>query len=127
MLPPPHALAPFPEKHLPTLLAACLPAVDRIIFLHQGRVVWEGSVGEFDTTGKLLSCCCAARLQWVGVRAGGPASGGPPWAPFIMFDVSVSAVTLAPLGLPLLLQMSPLSGSLPAAACRVPSDTSDGL
>ncbi|KAL4423431.1 hypothetical protein ABPG77_005383 [Micractinium sp. CCAP 211/92] len=25
-------------------------AVDRIIFLHQGRVVWEGSVEEFDTT-----------------------------------------------------------------------------
>ncbi|GLC68238.1 Protein TRIGALACTOSYLDIACYLGLYCEROL 3 [Pleodorina starrii] len=25
-------------------------AVDRIIFLHQGRVVWEGSVAEFDTT-----------------------------------------------------------------------------
>ncbi len=25
-------------------------AVDRIIFLHEGRVVWEGSVAEFDTT-----------------------------------------------------------------------------
>jgi ABC-type transporter Mla maintaining outer membrane lipid asymmetry ATPase subunit MlaF len=25
-------------------------AVDRIIFLHKGRVVWEGSVAEFDTT-----------------------------------------------------------------------------
>jgi ABC-type transporter Mla maintaining outer membrane lipid asymmetry ATPase subunit MlaF len=25
-------------------------AVDRIIFLHQGKVVWQGSVGEFDTT-----------------------------------------------------------------------------
>ncbi|KAG2451766.1 hypothetical protein HYH02_003545 [Chlamydomonas schloesseri] len=25
-------------------------AVDRIIFLHQGKVVWEGSVKEFDTT-----------------------------------------------------------------------------
>jgi hypothetical protein len=25
-------------------------AVDRLIFLHQGRVVWEGSVKEFDTT-----------------------------------------------------------------------------
>jgi ABC-type transporter Mla maintaining outer membrane lipid asymmetry ATPase subunit MlaF len=25
-------------------------AVDRIIFLHEGKVVWEGSVGEFDTT-----------------------------------------------------------------------------
>jgi len=25
-------------------------AVDRIIFLHQGKVVWEGSVQEFDTT-----------------------------------------------------------------------------
>lgn len=25
-------------------------AVDRIIFLHEGRVVWEGSVEEFDTT-----------------------------------------------------------------------------
>ena len=25
-------------------------AVDRIIFLHKGKVVWEGSVGEFDTT-----------------------------------------------------------------------------
>ena len=25
-------------------------AVDRIIFLHDGRVVWEGSVAEFDTT-----------------------------------------------------------------------------
>ena len=25
-------------------------AVDRIIFLHQGKVVWEGTVGEFDTT-----------------------------------------------------------------------------
>ncbi|KAL4440000.1 hypothetical protein ABPG75_003001 [Micractinium tetrahymenae] len=25
-------------------------AVDRIIFLHQGRVVWEGTVDEFDTT-----------------------------------------------------------------------------
>lgn len=25
-------------------------AVDRIIFLHEGRVVWEGSVDEFDTT-----------------------------------------------------------------------------
>lgn len=25
-------------------------AVDRIVFLHEGRVVWEGSVGEFDTT-----------------------------------------------------------------------------
>jgi ABC-type Na+ transport system ATPase subunit NatA len=26
--------------------------VDRLIFLHEGRVVWEGSVAEFDTTGK---------------------------------------------------------------------------
>ena len=25
-------------------------ACDRIIFLHQGRVVWEGTVAEFDTT-----------------------------------------------------------------------------
>jgi ABC-type transporter Mla maintaining outer membrane lipid asymmetry ATPase subunit MlaF len=25
-------------------------AVDRIIFLHQGKVVWEGSTEEFDTT-----------------------------------------------------------------------------
>lgn len=25
-------------------------AVDRIIFLHQGRVVWEGTTQEFDTT-----------------------------------------------------------------------------
>lgn len=25
-------------------------AVDRIIFLHGGRVVWEGPVAEFDTT-----------------------------------------------------------------------------
>ncbi len=25
-------------------------AVDRIIFLHQGRVVWEGTTEEFDTT-----------------------------------------------------------------------------
>lgn len=25
-------------------------AVDRLIFLHQGRVVWEGTVEEFDTT-----------------------------------------------------------------------------
>jgi hypothetical protein len=25
-------------------------AVDRIIFLHEGRVVWEGTVQEFDTT-----------------------------------------------------------------------------
>jgi ABC-type transporter Mla maintaining outer membrane lipid asymmetry ATPase subunit MlaF len=26
------------------------PAVDRIIFLHEGRVVWQGTVEEFDTT-----------------------------------------------------------------------------
>jgi len=25
-------------------------AVDRIIFLHQGRVVWQGTTEEFDTT-----------------------------------------------------------------------------
>lgn len=25
-------------------------AVDRIIFLHEGRVAWEGPVGEFDST-----------------------------------------------------------------------------
>lgn len=25
-------------------------AVDRLIFLHEGRVVWEGSVEEFDTS-----------------------------------------------------------------------------
>ncbi|KAL4854458.1 Protein TRIGALACTOSYLDIACYLGLYCEROL 3 [Chlorella vulgaris] len=39
-------------------------AVDRIIFLHEGRVVWEGSVDEFDTTGKcqrrLFACWPAA-------------------------------------------------------------------
>jgi hypothetical protein len=35
-------------------VCACVRAVDRIIFLHEGRVVWEGSVDEFDTTGKCL-------------------------------------------------------------------------
>ena len=25
-------------------------ACDRLIFLHEGRVVWEGSVSEFDTS-----------------------------------------------------------------------------
>ena len=45
-----------PYKYTPTdqLLCPTPPSfsVDRIIFLHEGRVVWEGAVEDFDTTGK---------------------------------------------------------------------------
>ena len=43
----PHPLKPAPPPPPPTLAPS---PVDRIIFLHEGRVVWQGSVAEFDTT-----------------------------------------------------------------------------
>ena len=42
---------PFLAAHF-TLPPSLAIAVDRIIFLHEGRVVWQGTVEEFDTTGK---------------------------------------------------------------------------
>ena len=108
------------------LSPSCPPAVDRIIFLHEGRVVWEGSVEEFDTTGEHAMPAAGVPLRGRGLQPMRMwlACGTAHSAQQLTMRACHTKLPLVPLP-PLALQTSRLCGSLPAAASRAPFATSE--